>query len=60
MNKLQTTSTTTKQSAIDSAISTSERISARLQAILDRLPADLTPAQQATWFSGHSEQAVLK
>ena len=60
MNAPQATSTTTKQSPIDSAISTAERISERLQAILDRLPVDLPLAQQSAWFSGHSEQAVLK
>jgi len=55
MNTPQATSTTTK---IDSAISTAERISERLQAILDRLPADLSLAQQAAWFCGTTEQAV--
>jgi len=55
MNAPQVTSTPTK---IDSAISTAERISERLQAILDRLPADLSPAQQVAWFSGVAQQAV--
>ena len=58
MNTPQTTSTTTKQSAIDAAILTAERISARLQTILDRLPVDFTPAQQSAWF--HSETLTKK
>ena len=57
---MNTTSTTNKQSPIDSAINTATRISERLQAILDRLPADLTSAQQVEWFSGTTEQAVTK
>ena len=58
MNAPQATSTTNKQSPIDAAISTADRIMERLQAILDRLPADLPLAQQATWFGGDSEKAV--
>ena len=49
-----------KQTPIDAAILTTERISERLQAILDRLPVDLPLAQQATWFGSNSEQAVTK
>lgn len=58
MNKMQDSKTPTKQSPIDAASLTTTRISERLQAILDRLPADLPPSQQAKWFCGNTDQAV--